>query len=482
MSATNLHTWTLSSLSDALRTKQASPVEITRACLERVEEHDGRINAFITTLVKPALAAASKAESQILKGRYAGPLHGVPYAVKDLFLTRGIRTTCGSKVLNAFVPSYNAAVVDRLDRAGGILLGKLNMHEFAFGATSVNPHYGAVRNPWDPSRMTGGSSGGSAAAIACSFAFLTLGTDTGGSVRIPASLCGVCGLKPTYGRVSRFGAYPLAWSMDHVGPIAGSVRDLALAMQLLAGPDRRDPSSARVPVPDYTRALEGDLEGVRLGVPDQFYFDGLYPEVRSSIDQALARLKQLGASVSPISLDLLPDAARAASIILFAEAAGSLEKWHRTRSEALGTDVRARLDAAANVSAADYLKALRIRRKVQGAFARAFRAVDALITPQLPVTAPLIDDTTVLVDGRAEPVPAALTRFTRIYNLTGMPCLSVCCGYSAAGLPIGLQIAGRPFDEAMVLRIGDAFERDLRLVKRPTLTSSGQSAIESEES
>lgn len=474
--------WTLSTLADALRTKQVSPVEITRACLERIEEHDSRINAFITALAKPALAAALRAESQIAKGEYLGPLHGVPYAVKDLFLTRGIRTTCGSKVLSAFVPSYHAAAVDRLERAGGILLGKLNMHEFAFGATSVNPHYGAVRNPWDLSRMTGGSSGGSAAAIAASFAFLTLGTDTGGSVRIPASLCGVCGLKPTYGRVSRFGAYPLAWSMDHVGPIAGTVRDLALAMQVLAGRDQRDPSSASAPVPDYTRALKGDLKGVRLGVPDQFYFDGLCPEVRSSVDQALARLKQLGAAVSKISLDVLPDAARAASIILFAEAAGSLEKWHRTRSEALGADVRARLDAAANVSAADYLKALRIRRKVQDAFARAFRDVDALITPQLPITAPLIEDTTVLAGGRLEPVPAALTRFTRIYNLTGMPCLSICCGYSAAGLPVGLQIAGRPFDEAMVLRIGDAFERDQRVVKRPNLTSPGRSADVAEDS
>lgn len=470
MSVTDLGRWTLSTLSDALRTKQISPLEITRACLERVEQHDTRVNAFITTLTKPALAAAARAESEILRGNYRGALHGVPCAVKDLFLTRGVRTTCGSKVLSEFVPSYDAAAVERLDQAGAVLLGKLNMHEFAFGATSVNPHYGPVRNPWDLSRMTGGSSGGAAAAIASSFAFLTIGTDTGGSVRIPAALCGVCGLKPTYGRVSRYGAYPLAWSMDHVGPIAGTVRDLAVAMNVLAGRDERDPTSAKRPVPDYAGALSADLDGVKLGVPDQFYFDGLYDEVRAGVDRALTRLKELGATISPVSIDRLPDAARAASIILFAEAGASLEKWHRTSPDALGDDVRARLEAAVNVTAAEYLKALRVRRRIQDAFARTFRTVDALITPQLPITAPLIDETTVPIDGRAEPIPAALTRLTRIYNLTGLPCLSVCCGYSGSGLPIGLQIAARPFDEAMVLRIGDAFERHTQTkVKRPDL-------------
>jgi len=465
-----LQTWTLATLADALRKKEVSPVEITRACLDRVEQHDSRINAFITILAGPALAAAARAESQILNGHYLGPLHGVPYASKDLFLTSGIRTTCGSKILEAFVPAYSAAVIERLEGAGAILLGKLNMHEFAFGATSVNPHYGAVRNPWDRRRITGGSSGGSAAAIASSFAFLTLGSDTGGSIRIPAALCGICGLKPTYGRLSRYGAYPLSWSMDHVGPMAGSVPDLALAMNALAGRDRRDPSSAKVPVPNYTLALTGDLEGVKLGVPDQWYFDGLDKEVRSSVDQAIARLRQLGAVVSPVSIDLLPDASRAASIILFAEAAASLEKWHRTRPEALGADVRTRLDNAATVTAADYLKALRVRRKAQDAFRQVFHTVDALITPQLPITAPLIEETSVLIDGDAEPVPAALTRLTRIFNLTGMPCLSICCGYSTGGMPVGLQIAARPFDEAMVLRVGHAYERQAAgMLRRPDL-------------
>jgi aspartyl-tRNA(Asn)/glutamyl-tRNA(Gln) amidotransferase subunit A len=452
-------TWTLASLSEALRRREVSPLEITRACLDRIQRYDSRINAFVTVLADRALTAAASAESEILKGRWLGPLHGVPYASKDLFLTRGIRTTCGSKILGSFVPDRNAAAIERLERAGAILLGKLNMHEFAFGTTSVNPHLGAVRNPWDRRRVAGGSSGGSAAAVACSFAKLTLGTDTGGSVRIPAALCGVCGLKPTYGRVSRYGVYPLSWSMDHVGTLAASARDLAIALNVLAGRDPRDVASAAAPVRDYTQELTGTLEGVKLGVPTDLFFDGLDDEVRSSVDQAITKLQDAGASVSRVSIDWLPEAARAASIILFAEAGASLEKWHRTQPDALGDDVRARLDDAAQVRATDYLKALRVRRKVVAAFREVFRSVDVLITPQLPITAPLIDERTVTIGGRVEPVPAALTRFTRVYNLTGMPALSICCGYSTQGLPIGLQIAGRPFDEEMVLRVGDAYER-----------------------
>ena len=470
MTFRQLESWTLATLSDALRTKQLSPVEVTRACLDRIEEYDGRINSFITTLAKPALAAAARAESQILNDRYLGPLHGVPYASKDLFLTQGVRTTCGSKILEKFVPTYNATVIESLRRAGAVLLGKLNMHEFAFGTTSVNPHYGTVRNPWDFGRIAGGSSGGSAAAIASSFAFLTLGTDTGGSIRIPAALCGICGLKPTYGLVSRYGVSPLAWSMDHVGPMASRVRDLAVAMSALAGHDRRDPSSAKVPVPDYTLALTGDLEGVTLGVPDGLYSDGLDGEVRSSVDDAIASLRQLGATVSPVHIDLLPEASRAASIVLFAEAAAALEKWHRTKRAALGDDVRTRLDEGAAVPAAAYLKALRVRRKAQDAFRQVFRSVDALITPQLPIAAPLIEETTVLVDGHLEPVSGVLTRFTRIYNLIGVPSLAICCGYTSRGMPIGVQIAGRPFDEATVLRVGDAYQRaGGATLRRPSL-------------
>ena len=451
-------TWNISTLAKVIFKKETSPVEVIQAYLERIEAYDPKINAFITVLPKQALAAARRAEREILKGRYIGPLHGIPFAVKDLFFTKGVRTTCGSKILADFIPQYDAAVVEKLSSAGAILLGKLNMHEFAFGPTSVNPHYGSVHNPWDRQRISGGSSGGSAAALASSFALLTLGTDTGGSIRIPSALCGVPGLKPTFGRISRYGVYPLCWSLDHPGPMTKSVKDLALAMNILAGHDPRDPATPQVPVPNYARDLGGNLAGLRLGVPTSFYFDRMDQEVRANVKKAIEDFKQLGAKVQSISIPHLKEAAIAVSIILFAEAAASLEKWHLTRSRDLGDDVRIRLNQGAAIPATLYLKAQRVRRNIQENFGAAFRKVDALITPQLPIAAPHIGQGSVSFGKRTEAVPSALTRFTRIYNLVGIPCLSICCGFSSSGMPIGLQIAGKPFGEATVLKVAHAYE------------------------
>ena len=450
--------WTISTLAKAIAKKELSPVEVVRACLERIEAYDKQINAFITVLPKQALKSARRAEKEILRGRYIGPLHGIPFAAKDLFFVKGIRNTCGSKILTDFVPKYDAAVIERLFSAGAILLGKLNMHEFANGPTSVNPHYGPVHNPWDTQRISGGSSGGSAAALAASFALLTLGTDTGGSIRIPSALCGCTGLKPTYGRISRYGAYPLAWSLDHPGPMAKTAADIALAMNVLAGHDHRDPGSSSAPVPDYVRALRGGLERIRVGVPTGFYFDRLAPEVRVSVKKAIDDLEQLGANVQSISIPHLKEAAIATSVIIFAEMTAALEKWHVTRSADLGDDVRARLNQGATIPAALYLKAQRFRRMIQEDFAAAFRKVDVIVTPQLPITAPLIGQETVSFGKTTEPVPSALTRLTRIYNLVGIPCLSVCCGFSSSGMPIGLQIASKPFSEDMVLKVAHVYE------------------------
>jgi len=450
--------WTISTLSQAIFKKEISPVEVIQAFLERIEAHDPKINAFITVLPKQALASARRAEREIFKGRYIGPLHGIPFAVKDIFFTKGVRTTCGSKILADFIPSYDASTVEKLYSAGAILLGKLNMHEFAFGPTTVNPHYGPVHNPWDRQRISGGSSGGSAAALASSFALLTLGTDTGGSIRIPSALCGVPGLKPTFGRISRFGVYPLCWSLDHPGPMAKSVKDLALAMNILAGYDPRDPATSQVPVPNYTRYLSGNLAGLRLGVPTSYYFDRMDQEVRVNVKKAIEVFKQLGAKVQSISIPHLEEAAIAVSIILFAEAAASLQKWHLTRSRDLGDDVRVRLNQGAVIPATLYLKAQRIRRRIQEHFWAAFRKVDALITPQLPITAPYIAQGSVSFGKVTEAVPSALTRYTRIYNLVGIPCLSICCGFSSSGMPIGLQIASKPFCEETVLKVAHAYE------------------------
>ena len=462
--------WTLAGVARAIRARRVSPVEVTRTLLDRIERYDGRINSFITVLGAEAFKAARAAEREIQKGAYRGPLHGIPFAAKDLFLTRGVRTTCGSQILADFVPQEDATVVERLRAAGAILLGKLNMHEFAYGTTSVNPHYGPVRNPWDRERIAGGSSGGSAAALAASFALLTLGTDTGGSIRIPSALCGVCGLKPTYGRVSRHGAHPLCWSLDHVGPMARSVEDLAIALRAIAGHDPRDPASARARVPDYGRALRRDLKGVRVGLPRGLYFDRLQDEVRGAVNEAAGALRRLGARVQEVDVPGLADASTAAFITLFAEAASSLERWHRERPEDLGADVRGRLDVGAEVTATEYLKAQRVRRVARARFLRAFERVDVLVTPQLPITAPLMTEAHVTIDGTSEAVPAALTRFTRITNLVGLPSLSVPCGFSAAGLPIGLQVVGAPFDEPTVLRVGHAYERHAGWhARRPSL-------------
>ncbi len=458
MISSNPETWTLVALSKSLREKEISPVEITRAYLERIQTYDSKINSFITLLPQPALRAARQAEKEICRGKYTGTMHGIPFAAKDLFFTKGIRTTCGSKILKNFVPAYNATVIERLQAAGAILLGKLNMHEFAYGTTSVNPHFGSVRNPWDRERVTGGSSGGSAAALASSFVPLTLGTDTGGSIRIPSALCGTAGLKPTFGRVSKYGVYPLCWSLDHPGPMSRCVADLAIAMNVLAGSDGRDLSTPAISVPDYTKGLFGSLKGIHIGIPDSYYFDRLEPEVRTEVLKAIQELKGLGATVKRISIPLLPEASIAAFIILLAEGAATLEKWHRTRAKDLGDDVRSRLNLGGAVMAAQYLKAQAVRRRVREEFSRVFQKVDVIVTPQLPITAPKLNQGSVSWGKITEAVPSALTRFTRIYNLVGIPSLSIPCGFSKAGLPIGLQIAGKPFDESTVLKVGHAYE------------------------
>jgi len=458
MISPNPENWTVTSLSKALRKREISPVEITRAYLERIQSNDPKINSFITLLPREALRAARQAEKERGKGKVQGPLHGIPFAAKDLFFTKGVRTTCGSKILKNFIPAYNATVIERLQAAGAILLGKLNMHEFAYGTTSVNPHFGAVRNPWDRERVPGGSSGGSAAALACSFVPLTLGTDTGGSIRIPSALCGTAGLKPTFGRVSKYGVYPLCWSLDHPGPMTRCVADLAIAMNVLAGSDPLDSSTSPVVVPDYTRGLSKRLKGVHIGVPDTYYFDRLDPEVRAKVLEALRVFKALGATVKNISIPWLPEASIAAFIILLAEGTATLEKWHRTRPMDLGDDVRSRINLGAAIMATQYLKAQAVRRKIRETFFGVFQKVDVIVTPQLPITAPKIGQGTISWGRRTEAVPSALTRFTRIYNLVGIPSLSIPCGFSKAGLPVGLQVAGKPFDEATVLKVGHAYE------------------------
>ncbi len=443
---------------EQLRRRALSPVELTRAYLDRIQRSDGDLLAYITVLPGEALAAATAAEREIARGNYRGPLHGIPIALKDLVLTRGIRTTCGSRILADWVPDTDATVTTRLAEAGAILLGKLNMHEFAYGPTGVNPHYGTSRNPWDCQRMPGGSSSGSAVAVAAGLCAGALGTDTGGSVRIPAALCGLVGLKPTYGRVSRAGVIPLAWSLDHVGPMTRTVTDAALLLQVLAGRDPADPSTTDVPVPDYRRAMQGEIRGLRLGLPKDHFFERLDPEVRAAVLAAARSLEGLGASVEDIPLPNIPHAGPASFAIIASEAMAYHEPYLKTRAAEYGADVRARLMTGQFVLASHYLKAQRARRVIRAEVDAALRRVDALLLPTTPIPAPRLDAQEVTVDGVTEDARWWLIRCTRPINVTGHPALSVPCGLTAGGLPVGLQIVGRHFDEATVLRIGHAFE------------------------
>jgi aspartyl-tRNA(Asn)/glutamyl-tRNA(Gln) amidotransferase subunit A len=451
----------ITGLSELIRKKEVSPVEVIDAFLERIECVREKINAFITLLESEARRAAKHAEEEIMKGHYRGPMHGIPLAAKDLFFTAGVKTTCGTRILADFVPQENGTVISRLIEAGAILVGKANMHEFAFGTTNLNPHYGHARNPWNTQHITGGSSGGSAAALAGSCALLALGTDTGGSIRIPSALCGMVGLKPTYGRMSKYGVYPLCWSLDHPGPMARTAADVAIALGFMAGYDPKDPCSHDVPVEDYYSGLTGDIKDVLVGVPDTFYFEQIEPEVKASAEKAIDGLRDLGAEVRPVHIPDLDEAAAATLLILSSEAASCLEKFHRTRPDDIGDDVRARLDLGALHMATHYVKAQRIRRITQENFRKVLMQVDVLVTPGVSITAPRLEESTVRLKGDDIPVGVALTRCTRIYNLVGLPSVSVPVGLSKAGLPIGIQIAGRPFDEGLVLRVADAYQRHI---------------------
>jgi aspartyl-tRNA(Asn)/glutamyl-tRNA(Gln) amidotransferase subunit A len=451
----------MADLGRMIATKQVSPVEVVRVHLERISALDPTLRAFITVCADAALKAARTAEGDLMAGRALGPLHGVPWAPKDLYSTKGVRTTGGSKILADSVPSDDATVVARLARAGAILLGKLNMHEFAYGPEGLNAHYGDTRNPWsaDAHRITGGSSSGSGAAVAAGLAPGSLGSDTGGSIRIPASLCGITGLKPTYGRVSRAGVLPLAWSMDHVGPMTRSARDCALMLAAIAGYDPADPTSSVLPVPDYGAALTGDVKGLRVGLLRAHFTDAAAPDVRTALEAAAKQLEQAGAVVDEVDLTQVTHVAAASAAIVASEALAYHAPWMRSRPQDYQPDVRERLRMGAFITGAQYVRSQQIRalltREVDEALARR----DVLLAPATPLAAPVLGEReTALGDGPSD-VRAALLRCTRPFNFSGHPACAAPCGFTAGGLPIGLQIVGRPFDEATVLRVVDAYQR-----------------------
>ena len=446
-------------LAPMVKSGEISPVEIIDAHLSRIRATEPVLNSFITVLADEAMTAARQAERDVRAGRYRGPLHGIPVGLKDLFNTGGVRTTSGSRIYDNYIPAQDCTVAARFREAGAILLGKLNMHQFAYGPTGENPDYGHMHNPWDPERVSGGSSGGSGSAAAAGQCTITTGSDTGGSIRIPAALCGIVGLKPTYGRVSRHGLTPLAWSMDHPGPMVRTVEDAAITMNVIAGHDPNDVASANLPVPDYTAALTGEIRGLRVGVPRQYMEAPLDPEVRQAVNGALEQMETMGAEVAEVEFPEFNDAAAISTTMLMAEATACFRDLLASDGNRLYEPVRLRLEAGLFISAADYLRAQQGRAVFDRAARRLLEDVDLLAGPTEPVTAPPLLQQQVLAGEQEIGTVAALTQYTRPYNITGFPAISVPCGFSTDGMPIGLQLAGRPFDEETVLRAAHAYEQ-----------------------
>jgi aspartyl-tRNA(Asn)/glutamyl-tRNA(Gln) amidotransferase subunit A len=449
--------WTVAALAAAIRARQVSPVEATRAYLARIERLDGRLRAFITVDAEGALRAARAREAELMAGR-GGPLLGVPLAYKDLCAIAGLPASCGTKIAEYFVGAPPATAVTRLTRAGAVTLGTLNMSELALGPFGDNAHHGDAQNPWRPGHVAGGSSSGSGVAVGAGLAAGALGTDTGGSIRMPAACCGIVGLKPTYGRVSRAGVMPLSWSLDHVGPMARTVRDVGLLLEVVAGHDPRDATSSRRPRP--TLDLDRPVTGLRVGVPAGYYWDGLDPEVRDAARAAIGVLDGLGARADEVSIPDPQLAVDVANVLARCESAAVHARVLREQPHALQPAVRARLEVGLHVRAHDYLQAARLRARLARAFVRdVWPGLDVLVVPTIPEPPPAL---AAVKAGSTEEVVRRMGRFSRLtrpWNALGLPVLSVPCGLSAAGMPIGLQIVGRPFDEPTVLRVGHAYEQ-----------------------
>ena len=471
-----LHQLTIHEAARLLEEGQISSVELTRALLKRIQAVEPRVKAYITVDADAALAQAEESDARSRRGLGRGPLEGIPLALKDILCTRGVLTTCGSRMLHNFVPPYDATAVRRLKDAGFVLLGKTNMDEFAMGSSCENSAFFPTRNPWDMSRVPGGSSGGSGAAVGADEALGALGSDTGGSVRLPAAYCGVVGLKPTYGRVSRYGLVAFGSSLDVIGPLGKDVEDVALLLQAIAGPDERDSTTPAEPVPDYRAGLRAGVMGLRIGVPREYFGEGMQPEVENAVRAAIRQLEELGATVEEVSLPHTRYGVAAYYIIAPSEASANLARYdgvkygfvapaedmwatmERTRAQGFGPEVKRRImlgtyALSAGYYDAYYVKAQKVRTLIKRDFEAAFSRCDLLAAPTAPTTAFKLGEKT------DDPVAMYLTDvFTITANAAGIPALSLPCGF-ADGLPVGLQLLGRPFDEATLLRVAHAYEQ-----------------------
>ena len=474
----NLFSLTLHEASEKLRKREFSSQELTEAVLQRVAQTDGILRSYITVCRDAAIAQAKEADNRLRRGPAASPLLGIPIAFKDNLLTRGLRTTCASRILDNFIPPYDATAVAKVRSAGGVITGKTNLDEFAMGSSAENSAFFSTRNPWHLERVPGGSSGGSAASVAADQCIAALGTDTGGSVRQPAAFCGIVGVKPTYGRVSRYGVIAFASSMDQVGPLTKDVRDSALLLEAISGHDPADSTSVKIPVPSYSKSLNGDIAGLRLGIPKEYFTAGLQPDVDQAVRLAIRQLENRGAIVEEVSLPHTEYAVAVYYIIAPAEASSNLarydgmrygqrasgrdltETYMLTRAQGLGPEVKRRImlgtyALSAGYYDAYYLKAQKVRTLIQRDFDRAFERCDAIITPTSPTTAFKISEKI------QNPLQMYLSDICTIsINLAGVPAISVPCGLDREGLPIGMQVIGKHFDEATILRVAHAYERE----------------------
>ena len=452
---------TISEIAPMIRTGEVSPVELTEAALAQADRLQPTLNSFITILRDQAMDQAREQEAALARGEYLGPLQGIPIGIKDNIATGGIRTTVGTKVLSDNVPEEDAEVVRRCKEAGAIILGKENLEEFAAGATSNNPHYGPVHNPWGLEHIPGGSSGGGGANVATGVTFASLGTDLGGSVRLPGTFCGVVGLKQTYGRVSQRGLLVTSFNGDHIGPMTRSVSDSALVLQALAGYDPLDPSTVPVPVPDYSAALARNLQGMKMGIPSNYFFEMVDSEVEAAVRLAIEALHELGVETREVSLPSM----EYSGALRFASMADSVvthEPYIQAKREDYGPDTLYRTLAGQFILGRDYSKALKVQRMIHEEHARVLQEVDFLVTPTAPVPAPRIDAKYITLDGEEHrvrgPGSGIISRFTSPENATGLPAITVPCGFSEAGLPIGVQFIGSAFDESTLFRVAQGYE------------------------
>lgn len=469
----------IENLSKLISSKAISPVDLIEYTFQQIHKLNPTLNAFITVLEDSARKEAKEAESLIIQGKYKGPLHGIPVSLKDLIFVKGVRSTSGSKILADYVPDHDSTVVKKLRAAGAIIVGTNNTHEFACGITNINPHYGSSKNPWDINRMSGGSSGGSAVAVSALMSAASIGTDTSGSIRVPSSLCGLFGLKPTYGRVSKYGVMQLAPSIDHIGPITRTAWDAAAVLNVIAGYDELDASSIDSSVPDYVALITENKERTtkfKLGIPKEFFFDLIDSKVIDIFEGFVNKLHEVGISTNTVNLeetDKIYDTWRAFRL---GESAAVHSEWMKTRREEYGSDVLAMLEKGLEITAVEYIKAQTTRQILKSAFLKSMKGLDGLLVPTSGITAPLLDQKMVDVNGRSLEVYQVLSRLTTVFDVTGLPVLNVPAGLVDGKLPVGVQLVGRPFDEGSILSMAYIYEKYHRIAQTmvpPIIKESG---------